>query len=110
MFLYIPFSNADTWESVYSYYSTSLASAKSVVRQDSDGKNITKYAITQADLTSACADAKAQGNDTFDSVKITYQNVWPDSQFKVVFGDSCQYNGLKQEYPIKLALLFTFAK
>ncbi|EDG5515577.1 attachment protein [Salmonella enterica subsp. enterica serovar Newport] len=93
LFLYIPLSNADNWESITKSYYTGFAMSKTVESKDQDGKTIRKEVITQADLTTACNDAKASAQDVFNSIKLTYSGIWPDSQFRLVTGDSCNYNG-----------------
>lgn len=67
--------------------------SKTVESKDQNGNTVRKEVITQADLTTACDGAKASAQDVFNSVKITYAGVWPDSQFRLVTGDTCNYNG-----------------
>ncbi|HIA8198041.1 TPA: attachment protein [Escherichia coli] len=93
LFLYIPFSSAENWESITKSYYTGFAMSQTVESKDQDGKTVRKEVITQADLTSACNDAKASADDVFNSIKLTYSGIWPDSQFRIVKGDSCTYNG-----------------
>lgn len=97
LFLYIPLSNADNWESITKSNYTGFAMSKTVESKDQDGKTVRKEVITQADLTTACNDAKASAQDVFNSVKITYAGVWPDSQFRLVTGETCNYNGAPGE-------------
>ncbi|EAZ0327163.1 attachment protein [Salmonella enterica] len=93
LFLYIPLSNADNWESITKSYYTGFAMSKTVESKDQDGKTVRKEVITQADLTTACNDAKASADDVFNQIKLTYSGIWPDSQFRIVKSDSCTYNG-----------------
>lgn len=93
LFLYIPFSSAENWESITKSYYTGFAMSQTVESKDQDGKTVRKEVITQADLTSACNDAKASADDVFNSIKLTYSGIWPDSQFRIVKSDSCTYNG-----------------
>lgn len=93
LFLYIPFSSAENWESITKSYYTGFAMSKTVESKDQDGKTVSKEVITQADLTSACNDAKASAQDVFNQMKLTLSGTWPDSQFRLVTGDTCVYNG-----------------
>ena len=86
-------SNADNWESITKSYYTGFALSKTVESKDQDGKTVRKEVITQADLTTACNDAKASADDVFNQIKLTYSGIWPDSQFRIVKSDSCTYNG-----------------
>lgn len=86
-------SNADNWESITKSYYTGFAMSKTVESKDQDGKTVRKEVITQADLTTACNDAKASADDVFNQIKLTYSGIWPDSQFRIVKSDSCTYNG-----------------
>ncbi|MEH6200022.1 attachment protein [Salmonella enterica subsp. enterica serovar Give] len=93
LFLYIPLSNADNWESITKSYYTDFAMSKTVESKDQNGNTVRKEVITQAGLTTACDGAKASAQDVFNSIKITYAGIWPDSQFRLVTGDTCNYNG-----------------
>ncbi|EBV1891906.1 attachment protein [Salmonella enterica subsp. enterica serovar Coquilhatville] len=93
LFLYIPLSNADNWESITKSYYTGFAMSKTVESKDQDGKTVRKEVITQADLTTACNEAKASAQDIFNQMKLTFSGTWPDSQFRLVTGDTCVYNG-----------------
>ncbi|EAU1702689.1 attachment protein [Salmonella enterica] len=93
LFLYIPLSNADNWESITKSYYTDFAMSKTVESKDQNGNTVRKEVITQADLATACDGAKASAQDVFNSIKITYAGIWPDSQFRLVTGDTCNYNG-----------------
>lgn len=86
-------SNADNWESITKSYYTDFAISKTVESKDQNGNTVRKEVITQADLTTACEGAKASAQDVFNSIKITYAGIWPDSQFRLVTGDTCNYNG-----------------
>ncbi|CAA32518.1 gene III product [Lineavirus I22] len=97
LFLYIPLSNADNWESITKSYYTGFAMSKTVESKDQDGKTVRKEVITQADLTTACNDAKASAQDVFNQMKLTFSGIWPDSQFRLVTGDTCVYNGSPSE-------------
>ncbi|CAA26073.1 unnamed protein product [Salmonella phage IKe] len=93
LFLYIPLSNADNWESITKSYYTGFAISKTVESKDKDGKPVRKEVITQADLTTACNDAKASAQNVFNQIKLTLSGTWPNSQFRLVTGDTCVYNG-----------------
>lgn len=86
-------SNADNWESITKSYYAGFTMSKTVESKDQDGKTVRKEVITQADLTTACNDAKASAQDVFNQMKLTLSGTWPDSQFRLVTGDTCVYNG-----------------
>ncbi|OON34666.1 attachment protein [Izhakiella australiensis] len=87
------FSHADSWESVSksTYQSSAYSESKQIVNQD--GTKTTVYYIDAAMQSSACQGAKDSAKSVFEQVKVTYQGVWPDSEFRLVTADACTYNG-----------------
>lgn len=86
------FSHADSWESVSksTYQSSAYSESKQIVNQD--GTKTTVYYIDAAMQSSACQGAKDSAKSVFEQVKVTYQGVWPDSEFRLVTADACTYN------------------
>lgn len=87
------FSHAGSWESVSksTYQSSAYSESKQMVNQD--GTKTTVYYIDAAMQSSACQAAKDSAKSVFEQVKVTYQGVWPDSEFRLVTADACTYNG-----------------
>ncbi|EAY4871058.1 attachment protein [Salmonella enterica] len=87
-----PFSHADSWVSITksNYQSSAYSEIKQITNQD--GTKTTVYYIDAAMQASACHDAKASAKSVFDQVKVTYEGIWPDSEFRLVTSDSCTYS------------------
>lgn len=95
------FSYADSWESITksTFQSSAYAESKQITNQD--GTKQTVYYIDAAMQASACQGAKDSAQGVFTQVKPTYEGVWPNSEFRLVFSDACTYSdspGQKDKY------------
>ncbi|EDY4391115.1 attachment protein [Salmonella enterica] len=95
------FSYADSWESITksTFQSSAYAESKQITNQD--GAKQTVYYIDAAMQASACQGAKDSAQGVFTQVKPTYEGVWPNSEFRLVFSDACTYSdspGQKDKY------------
>ncbi|HBE5020667.1 TPA: attachment protein, partial [Escherichia coli] len=96
-----PFSHAESWESITksTYQSSAYAESKQITNQD--GSKITVYYIDAAMQASACQGAKSSAQSVFTRIKPTYEGIWPDSEFRLVFTGDCTYSdspGQKDKY------------
>ncbi|HGG7405524.1 TPA: secretin N-terminal domain-containing protein [Escherichia coli] len=96
-----PFSHAESWESITksTYQSSAYAESKQITNQD--GSKSTVYYIDAAMQASACQGAKSSAQSVFTQVKPTYEGIWPDSEFRLVFTGDCTYSdspGQKDKY------------
>ncbi|EMW0193827.1 attachment protein, partial [Salmonella enterica] len=96
-----PFSHAESWESITksTYQSSAYAESKQITNQD--GSKTTVYYIDAAMQASACQGAKSSAQSVFTRVKPTYEGIWPDSEFRLVFTGDCTYSdspGQKDKY------------
>ncbi|HAG7740194.1 attachment protein [Escherichia ruysiae] len=95
------FSHADSWESITksTFQSSAYSESKQITNQD--GTKQTAYYIDAAMQASACQGAKDSAQGVFTQVKPTYEGVWPNSEFRLVFSDACTYSdspGQKDKY------------
>ncbi|HFY0696295.1 TPA: hypothetical protein ACIGWK_001072 [Escherichia coli] len=95
------FSHAESWESITksTYQSSAYAESKQITNQD--GSKTTVYYIDAAMQASACQGAKSSAQSVFTRVKPTYEGIWPDSEFRLVFTGDCTYSdspGQKDKY------------
>ncbi|HFW5229450.1 TPA: attachment protein [Salmonella enterica subsp. diarizonae serovar 50:k:z35] len=95
------FSHADSWESITksTFQSSAYSESKQITNQD--GTKQTVYYIDAAMQASACQGAKDSAQGVFTQVKPTYEGVWPNSEFRLVFSDACTYSdspGQKDKY------------
>lgn len=96
-----PYSHGDSWESISKSAYQSSVSAESKQITNDDGSKITMYYIDTTMQSSACQEAKENGQTVLDKVKPTYESVWPDSQFRIVFDGMCTYSdspGQKEKF------------
>ena len=86
------FSHAESWESITksTYQSSAYAESKQITNQD--GSKTTVYYIDAAMQASACQGAKSSAQSVFTQVKPTYEGIWPDSEFRLVFTGDCTYS------------------
>ncbi len=86
------FSHAESWESITksTYQSSAYAESKQITNQD--GSKTTVYYIDAAMQASACQGAKSSAQSVFTRVKPTYEGIWPDSEFRLVFTGDCTYS------------------
>ncbi|EOX5677112.1 attachment protein [Yersinia enterocolitica] len=102
------FSHADSWESITksTYQSSSYSESKQIVNQD--GTKTTIYYIDASMQSSACMEAKDSAQSSFNQIKPIYSGQWPDSEFRLVTGDSCTYSdspGEKNEFWVLTAYI-----